>query len=111
MVKTSDVVHPVQSICPRVGQKSHMTFKIEQTYGGTETTLRLIGRLRAQDVEELKKHLEHECGKVVLDLLELTLVDLDVVRFLNACENQGADIVNGSPYIRKWMLLERQRKL
>jgi anti-anti-sigma regulatory factor len=88
-----------------------MAFKIEKTCGGMVTTLRLIGRLRSEDVEELKRHVDQGGGPLVLDLLEVTLVDLDVVRFLNSCENQGAEIVNGSPYIRKWMLLERKLEL
>ena len=41
-----------------------------------------------------------------LDLAELELVDVEVVRFLNACQSEGAGIANGSPYIREWMLRE-----
>ena len=42
----------------------------------------------------------------MLDLAEVELVDVEVVRFLNACQNEGAVIANGSSYIREWMLRE-----
>jgi hypothetical protein len=31
---------------------------------------------------------------------------VEVVRFLNACKNEGTVIANDSPYIREWMLRE-----
>jgi hypothetical protein len=45
-----------------------------------------------------------------LDLDEVTLVDLDVVRFLSACEEKGVELLNCSPYIREWMRQERDRR-
>jgi hypothetical protein len=42
-------------------------------------------------------------------LEELDLVDLEGVRFLNACEAKGISILHCSPYIREWMLQERGR--
>lgn len=85
-----------------------MTFRIEKSRSGPVTIVRLIGRLESEHLEELKKHVECGDGPFVLDLTELTLVDLGVVRFLNACENEGAQIANGSLYIRQWMHLERE---
>jgi hypothetical protein len=43
-----------------------------------------------------------------LDLKEVTLVDVDVVRFLGACEVEGVEIVHCSQYIREWMVRERE---
>ena len=43
-----------------------------------------------------------------MDLKELTLVDLDVVRFLGVRELAGAEVVNCSQYIREWIDRERQ---
>ena len=43
----------------------------------------------------------------MLDRAEVELVDVEVVRFLNACQSDGADIANGSRSIRAWMLRER----
>ena len=45
--------------------------------------------------------------RIVLDLEEVTLVDLDVVRFLGVSEAEGLELVNCSPYIRDWILKER----
>ena len=43
----------------------------------------------------------------MLDLEEVTLVDLDVVRFLGVSEAAGVELVNCSPYIRDWIFKER----
>jgi hypothetical protein len=87
-----------------------MTFKIERTHSGKVTTLRLIGRLESECLEELKAQIEHSGTQVVLDLEEVGLVALDVVRFLNACQDGGVGIANSSPYIREWMLCEQKRE-
>jgi ABC-type transporter Mla MlaB component len=85
-----------------------MTFKIEGTQSGEVITLRLIGGLNSECLAELKRQLEHGGSQVVLDLAEVELVDVEVVRFLNACKDEGAVIANDSPYIREWMLRERK---
>jgi hypothetical protein len=48
--------------------------------------------------------------RVVLDLDEVTLVDVDVVRFLSICEAEGSTIRHGPPYIREWMRREQDRQ-
>ena len=42
-------------------------------------------------------------GGLVLDLNEVTLVDVAGVHFLIACEVEGIELVHCSPYIREWM--------
>jgi anti-anti-sigma regulatory factor len=83
-----------------------MTFKIDRTESGQVTTLRLIGSLKGECLEEIKQQIQHGGPQVVLDLAEVELIDVEVVRFLNACKNEGAEIANGSPYIREWMVRE-----
>ena len=83
-----------------------MTFKIERTHSGQVRTIRLIGRFSSECLGELKKQVEHSGPQVILDLAQVELVDVEVVRFLNACKNEGAVIANDSPYIREWMLRE-----
>jgi len=84
-----------------------MTLKIEKHSDGNSTTIRLIGRMRAEHLEELEKQI-HESGPAVkLDLEEVTLVDVEIVRFLGACEARGATLLNCSPYIRDWIGKER----
>jgi hypothetical protein len=45
----------------------------------------------------------------VLQLDQITLVDVDVVRFLNRCKLLGIMLVNCSLYIREWMSKEQNR--
>jgi hypothetical protein len=44
----------------------------------------------------------------VLDLKEMTVVDMEMVRFLGECKADRVKIVHCSPYIRKWMARERR---
>ena len=71
------------------------------------TTVHLIGHFQSEHIGELRNQLDHDGPRFVLDLRELTLVDADVVRFLETCEVDGVGIVNCSPYIREWMKQER----
>ena len=45
-----------------------------------------------------------------LDLREVTLVDVEAVRLLVACENRGVDLLHCSPYIRRWVARERAQR-
>ncbi|HWY62368.1 MAG TPA: STAS domain-containing protein [Rhizomicrobium sp.] len=83
-----------------------MTLRIQKDYVGSTTTIRLMGRIRSEHLQELKEQLATAGSKVVLDLDEVTLVDVEVVRFLGACEAEGAEVLSCSPYIREWMLRE-----
>ena len=84
-----------------------MTFKIEKYRDRRGTTIRLIGRMRAEHLSELEKQIRESESKIVLDLEELNLVDVEAVRFLGMCETQGVTLVNCSPYIRDWIGKER----
>jgi anti-anti-sigma regulatory factor len=84
-----------------------MTLKIEKYSDEYSTTLRLIGRMHAEHLPELEKQIRESESKIVLDLEELNLVDVDAVRFLGRCEIEGVALVNCSPYIRDWIGKER----
>ena len=84
-----------------------MTFKIEKHRDGNNTTIRLIGRMRAEHLSELEKQIKENESKIVLDLEELNLVDVEAVRFLGRRETQGVTLLNCSPYIRDWIGKER----
>ena len=45
----------------------------------------------------------------MLDLDEVTLLDVAVVRFLIPCEAEGIELRHCAPYIREWMTRERGR--
>ena len=74
------------------------------------TRIRLSGELRNEQLEDLRSEIERGGAQVTLDLDELNLVDIDAVRFLNACGARGVKIVNCLPYIREWMYRERKQK-
>jgi anti-anti-sigma regulatory factor len=82
-----------------------MTLRIERVQGG----IRLSGELRAGHLEQVKTEIERCESPIVLDLEELDRIDLGGVHFLNACESAGTSILHCSPYIREWMLQERNR--
>jgi anti-anti-sigma regulatory factor len=84
-----------------------VTFKIEKYRDGHSTTIRLLGRMRAEHLSELEKQIKESESKIVLDLEELNLVDVETVRFLGRCETQGVTLLNCSPYIRDWIGKER----
>jgi hypothetical protein len=82
-----------------------MTLRIERLKGG----IRLSGELRFEHLDQVQTEIESCESPVDLDLEELDLIDLEGVRFLNACEAKGITILHCSPYIREWMLQERGR--
>ncbi len=65
--------------------------------------LRLIGRIEAEYLGELRAQVRNFRPRLVLDLNEVTLVDAAGVHFLLACEAEGIELVHCSPYIREWM--------
>jgi hypothetical protein len=87
--------------------RSNVTFKIEKYRDGHSTTIRLIDWMRAENLFELEKQIRESESRVVLDLEELNLVDVEAVRFLGMCEKQGVTLINCSPYIREWIAKER----
>src|SRR6266478_8471094 len=83
--------------------------KIEVASKRGKTTVRLSGQFQTEQIAELKKQLLDHGARLVLDLTEVTVVDVEVVRYLGACEASGMKIVNCPRYIREWMNRERER--
>ena len=81
--------------------------KIEKASQRGKTTVRLSGDFQAEHIAELDKQLQNDGPRFVLDLTEVTVVDVEVVRFLGACAANGMKIVNCPQYIREWMDRER----
>jgi anti-anti-sigma regulatory factor len=85
-----------------------MTLRIERYSDRGGAILRLIGRMQAEHVSEVERQIEESGTKVTLDLEEVTLVDVQVVRFLGTCEIRGIRVLNCSPYIADWIAQERR---
>jgi hypothetical protein len=77
-------------------EAAKMTLRIERVQGG----IRLSGEFRVGHLDQVKTEIERCESPVALDLEELDLIDLEGVRFLNACEAKGVSILRCSPYIR-----------
>ena len=87
-----------------------MTLRIETAADRHKTIIRLSGRLQAEHLDELKMQVDSEQSPIALDLEGVTLVDIEVVRFLNACEKSGVELLHCWPYIREWMSRENVRE-
>lgn len=81
----------------------YMTLKIERI----EARIRLCGELRSPQLCEVKAEIKRGKSQVVLDLEELSLIDLDSIRFLNTCEARGIEVCHSPAYIRDWMARDR----
>jgi hypothetical protein len=84
--------------------------KIEKDSDGCVTTLRLSGRIESDLIICIRSAMSDFCAHKILDLSEVTLVDLRVVRFLISCEDEGIKLVQCPPYVREWMLRERAER-
>jgi predicted metal-binding protein len=82
-----------------------MTFRIETAVRGKFTVFALSGQIETQAIAELRRLLElqTDCGDIVLDLKDVTVVNRDVMRFFMSCEADGMKLENCAPYIREWM--------
>ena len=81
--------------CP-LPYQTRVTLKIEKTLGERGTIIKLMGRIRAEHLDELKAQIRASVPKIVLELGEVSLVDADVVRFLITCESEGIQLLKCS---------------
>jgi len=81
--------------------------RIERNSRQCAATLRLSGRIQSDRIACIRSAMNDGCALKILDLSEVTLVDIDVVRFLIRCEDDGIDLVQCPPYVREWMVRER----
>ena len=80
--------------------------KLERSSDGERTTIRLIGRARAEHLGEITKQMGSCGAEVALDLKDVTVVDVDVVQFLGTREKEGTELLHCPPYIREWISRE-----
>jgi hypothetical protein len=81
--------------------------RIEKDSGGCVTTLRLSGRIQSDQIASIRSEMDDGCTRNILDLSEVTLVDLGVVQFLINCQDAGVQLLQCPAYVREWMLRER----
>ncbi len=81
--------------------------RIEKDCSGCVTKLVLSGRIQSDHIACVRSEMSEGCGRKILDLSQVTLVDLGVVRLLISCEDEGIELVQCPPYVREWILRER----
>jgi hypothetical protein len=86
--------------------------KIQKSAKAEVVTFTLSGRIKTEELAELKRlfDAEGQDHRIVLDLNEVKLVDRDAVRFLARCEANGAQLENCPAYIREWIVKEGPRR-
>jgi hypothetical protein len=84
-----------------------VTLRIETTPGQQRTIVKLIGRIQTEHLSELRVQLGAIAESIVLDLGDVSLVSLDVVKFLSTCQSEGIQLLNCPTYIRKWITKEK----
>ena len=81
--------------------------RIEKHSDGRVSRLRLCGRIQSDHIDCIRSAMNDCCARKMLDLSEVTLVDIAVIRFLIRCEDEGVELVECPPYVREWMRRER----
>jgi hypothetical protein len=81
--------------------------RIEKNSDGCVTRLRLSGRIQSDQIASIRSEMGDDCTRKILDLKDVTLVDLEVVRYLITCEDAGIELLQCPPYVREWMICER----
>ena len=80
--------------------------RIEKKSDGCVTRLQLSGRIQSDEIACIQSAMNDGCARRILDLSEVTLVDVAVVRFLIGCEREGIELAECPPYVREWMVRE-----
>jgi hypothetical protein len=84
-----------------------MTLRIERSARQGMMVFTLSGRIKAEEVAELKALLATDYRSIVLDLRDVRLADRDAVKFLRDCEAGGMKLENCPAYVREWMEREK----
>src|SRR3954471_23992446 len=92
----------------RADRSSIPMLKIIRVTNAGMTTLIVSGRIDAEQLPDLRRLVQSErASDVVLELSEVSLVDVEVVRFFLHCEMQGIRLARCPAYVREWMVREK----
>jgi hypothetical protein len=81
--------------------------KIEKESDGRTTRLWLSGRIQSAHLADIRAQIDYDSVRIILDLGEVTLVDVEAVRFLSRCENKGVELLHCPLYVGEWIRRER----
>jgi hypothetical protein len=92
-------------------QRECEMLRIERDHDECVARFRLSGRIQSEFLVCVRSAMNDGRAHKILDLSEVTLVDLGVIRFLIYCEDEGIELVQSPPYVREWMLRERAERV
>lgn len=81
--------------------------RIDNDSVGRLTRLRLSGRIQSEDLASIRSAMNLASMGKMLDLTDVNLVGIKVVRYLISCEDEGVELVQRPLYPREWMTRER----
>jgi hypothetical protein len=81
--------------------------RIEKESDRYTTIVRLVGRIQSVNIGDIRAQMDDENVPILMDLSEVTLVNVEVVRFLSECEDEGIELLHCPLYISEWILRER----
>jgi hypothetical protein len=81
--------------------------RIKKATDAHKTIISVSGRLQSEHLGELRVQIKGNQSRIVLDLDDVTVVAVEVLRFFNACVEGGAELLHCSPYIREWIIREK----
>ena len=84
-----------------------MTLRIERSTRGGFTVFTLSGRIRTEQVAELRELFDTDYRNIILDLQDVRLADRDAVKFLRRCQADGMKLENCPAYVCEWMEREK----
>ena len=87
-----------------------VTFKIETIPCADHAIIRLIGELNAECLPELETQIGSDGRSVELEMDEVMLVNVNVIRFLIRCKARGIELRACSRYIREWIRREQENE-
>ncbi|HYL16600.1 MAG TPA: hypothetical protein VEV41_26430 [Terriglobales bacterium] len=87
-----------------------MTCRIERDFDGQRAVIRLSGHVKAEHLAQLKTMVDQSAPAIAMDLKELNLADVEVVRFLGGCEARGVLLLDCPGYIKNWIERELQAR-
>jgi hypothetical protein len=65
--------------------------------------LHISGHIQEAHISIIEDLIAKETDPLVFDLQEVTLVSLEVIRFLAACDVRGIELRNCPEFIREWL--------
>jgi hypothetical protein len=74
-----------------------------------EFVMRLLvsGHIQSSGIGCIQSAMKDARKRKLLDLSEVTLVDIAAIHFLIRCEKEGVELAQCPSFVREWMLRER----